>query len=141
MAEDNIKPITSMMLDQYYMLNKAKFEWFFTKRVNPDFSPRAEEMTQDLFIALLKAIRCGVDIRHIGRYAWSIARLMVKMLYRSADWKARKEPYLDGYAIQYQDEYVLCNLIDNDFYRGVKMERYKPCDNRQWQSAGMFYIG
>ena len=42
-------------IEEYYRLNKDRFIWYFSCKINSDYSSRAEEMTQEVFVALLQA--------------------------------------------------------------------------------------
>ena len=103
---------TTLDVENYYRANKDKFIFYFSQRVNSDHCPRAEEMAQDVFVALLKAILEHIPIKMMDRYAWGVARNKLRMLYRSKDWRVRKSLYHESINPQSYDEDALCDLMD-----------------------------
>jgi len=99
-------------IEEYYRLNKDRFIWYFSCKINSDYSSRADEMTQEVFVALLQAAQEEIPVDRLDAYAWGIARNKLKMLYRSKDWQARKSPLYDStHSVSY-DEDALMELID-----------------------------
>jgi DNA-directed RNA polymerase specialized sigma24 family protein len=99
-------------IEEYYRLNKDRFIWYFSCKINSDYSSRADEMTQDVFAALLQAAREEIPVDRLDAYAWGVARNKLKMLYRSKDWQARKSPLYDSTHPVSYDEDALMELID-----------------------------
>ena len=85
-------------IEAYYTNNKDKFLFYFLKRINPSHAPRAEELSQEVFLALVYAAREQIPLSTLNMYAWGVARNKLKMLYRSKDWKTRKTLSL-GYLV------------------------------------------
>jgi len=103
-------------IERYYRENRNSFVFFFMKKIHADHGQRAEEMAQDVFTALIKAMYEDIPINRLDKYAWGIAYNKLKMLYRSADWKARKTTYHESqYPVSY-DEDALCGIIDGEVY-------------------------
>jgi DNA-directed RNA polymerase specialized sigma24 family protein len=102
-------------IEQYYRENRRHFFNFFSKKIHaPTNGRRAEELVQDVFLALLQATHEEIPISKLDKYAWGIAYNKLKMLYRSADWKCRKTTYHESqYPVSY-DEDALCAMIDGN---------------------------
>lgn len=101
-------------IEQYYRENRNRFVFFFMKKIHADHGQRAEEMAQDVFVALIRAMYEDIPINRLDKYAWGIAYNKLKMLYRSADWKCRKTTYHESqYPVSY-DEDALLGLIDGE---------------------------
>jgi RNA polymerase sigma factor (sigma-70 family) len=99
-------------IEDYYRSNRDRFVWYFSQRINCDYSSRAEEYAQEVFVALLQAAREETPPNRLDAYAWGIARNKLRMLYRSKDWQSRKSPLYDSTHPVSYDEDALCNAID-----------------------------
>jgi RNA polymerase sigma factor (sigma-70 family) len=99
-------------IEEYYRSHRDRFIWYFSQRINCDYSPRAEEMTQEVFVALLQAAQEEIPVDRLDAYAWGVARNKLKMLYRSKDWQTRKSPLYDSTHPVSYDEDALMELID-----------------------------
>ena len=99
-------------IEEYYRSHRDRFVWYFSQRINCDYSSRAEEYAQEVFVALLQAAREEIPVDRLDAYAWGVARNKLKMLYRSKDWQTRKSPlYESTHPVSY-DEDALMELID-----------------------------
>ena len=105
---------TMQDIEAYYANNKDKFLFYFLKRINPSHAPRAEELSQEVFLALVYAAREQIPLSTLNMYAWGVARNKLKMLYRSKDWKNRKTLWWENISPQSYDEDALCALMDGD---------------------------
>lgn len=99
-------------IEDYYRSNRERFVWYFSRRINCDYASRAEEMAQEVFIALLQAAQEQIPLNRLDAYAWGVARNKLRMLYRSKDWQARKSPLYDSTHPVSYDEDALMELID-----------------------------
>ena len=99
-------------VESYYSKNKDKFLFYFLKRINSSHAQRAEELSQEVFLALTHAVQEQIPLSTLNMYAWGVARNKLKMLYRSKDWKTRKTLWWENISPQSYDEDVLCDLID-----------------------------
>ena len=99
-------------IEDYYRSNRDRFIWYFSQRINCDYSSRAEEYAQEVFVALLQAAQKEIPPNRLDAYAWGVARNKLKMLYRSKDWQARKSPLYDSTHPVSYDEDALMELID-----------------------------
>ena len=99
-------------IEEYYRLNKDRFIWYFSCKINSDYSSRAEEYAQEVFVALLQAAQEEIPPNRLDAYAWGVARNKLKMLYRSKDWQTRKSPLYDSTHPVSYDEDALTELID-----------------------------
>ena len=118
LCQEVIHSITTMhkdiyqAIEEYYRSHRDRFIWYFSQRINCDYSPRAEEMTQEVFVALLQAAQEEIPVDRLDAYAWGVARNKLKMLYRSKDWQTRKSPLYDSTHPVSYDEDALMELID-----------------------------
>jgi DNA-directed RNA polymerase specialized sigma24 family protein len=100
--------ITHEEIERYYRKNGKYITLHFAKA---GANGKSQELAHDIFIALLES---ADKIDDIHRYAWGIIRNKVKMLYRSADHKAEKIPYIDGlHESTIPDICSICDMIDN----------------------------
>jgi DNA-directed RNA polymerase specialized sigma24 family protein len=99
-------------IENYYRSNRDRFVWYFSQRINCDYSSRAEEYAHEVFVALLQAAREETLPNRLDAYAWGIARNKLRMLYRSKDWQSRKSPLYDSIHPVSYDEDALIELID-----------------------------
>ena len=119
-------------IGEYYRTNRDRFIWYFSCKINSDYSSRAEEMTQEVFVALLQAAREEIPVDRLDAYAWGVARNKLRMLYRSKDWQTRKSPlYESTHPVSY-DEDALCNAIEMHIRAAYNVIEPEMCDIVRW---------
>ena len=127
-------------IEEYYRSHRDRFTWYFSCKINSDYSSRAEEMTQDVFAALLQAAQEEIPPKRLDAYAWGIARNKLKMLYRSKDWQTRRTQIYDSTHPVSYDEDALCNAIEMHIraaYNVIEPEMY---DIVRWGDAERYTV-
>jgi len=102
--------VTEEQIEFHYRTYKPFIQWFFFKS---GASYRSEELANDVYAAILRS-RDSID--DINKYAWGCVRNKLKMLYRSADYKAIKFQYQDN-GSQISQSYDMddfCNILDGN---------------------------
>ena len=105
-----IDMVTNDQISSHYKTYKPFIQWFFYKS---GASFRSEEMANDVYAAI---VRSQSTIDDLNKYAWGCVRNKLKMLYRSADYKATKCQYIDN-GVQISQSYdmdAFCELMDNN---------------------------
>jgi hypothetical protein len=112
--------VTDEQIATYYKKFKNFMQWFLhASSYKIDRTDITDELLHDIFLAVLQNKN---TIEDLPRYTWGIMRNRLKMLYRSADYNAEKQPFLDNgeFIKTHYDEDMMCAIIDGGAYENTE---------------------